>query len=154
MSADHGQLRRDFGLRTIRLGRRWRAIVDGHTSQFGLTAALCRPLYHLGKLGDGVRARDLADALDMEPPSLGELIDRLAEQGLVERRDMPEDRRCKALHLTPRGLAMYRRIAGVVSTVGADLTAGISDEDLAACLRVFAQIERNVEALAMAGRDA
>ncbi|WP_158240786.1 MarR family winged helix-turn-helix transcriptional regulator [Telmatospirillum siberiense] len=154
MSADLGQMRRDFGLRTIRLGRHWRAIVDGETSCFGLTASSCRPLFHLGKLGDGVRPKDLADALDMEPSSLGELIDRLEEQGLVQRRDAPGDRRCKTLHLTESGQEMYRRIAGVVSSVGEHLTAGISDADLAACLRVFAQIERNVETLSGAGRKA
>lgn len=154
MSADSARSRHDFGLRTIRLGRHWRAIVDAQTSRFGLTAASCRPLFHLGKLGDGVRPKDLAEALDMEPPSLGELIDRLEEQGLVLRRDAPGDRRSKTLHLTREGLAMYRRIEGVVSSVGEGLTSGISDADLEACLRVFAQIERNVATLSETGHKA
>jgi len=154
MSIDRGQLRRDFGLRTIRLGRRWRAIVDAETARFGLTAASCRPLFHLGKLGDGVRARDLADALDMEPPSLGELLDRLEEQGLVARRGAADDRRCKTLHLTDKGRSLYQRIASVVSEVGEQLTANISDADLSACLRVFEQIESNVRTIAKAGSGA
>lgn len=151
MPSDPGQLRRDFGLRTIRLGRRWRHIMDAEAGRFGLTAASCRPLFHLGKLGDGVRPKDLAEALDLEPPSLGQLLDRLEEQGLVQRRDAPGDRRCKTLHLTGQGQALYRQIAGMVALVGERLTAGISDADLTVCLRVYAQIESNVAEFAGMG---
>lgn len=138
------QLYHDFGVVMIRLGRRWRHITDSEVAKFGLTAATSRPLFHLGKMGEGVRPKDLADALDMEPPSLGQLLDRLEDQGLVQRRDDPEDRRCKTLHLTEAGHAISRQVARIVAQVGESLTEGISEQDLSACLRVFAILEQNV----------
>lgn len=132
--------RRDFGLQTIRVGRHWRQTVDMRLGAFGLTAATWRPLFHLGNLGDGVRLKDLAEALDMERPSLGQLIDRLEREGLVVRRDAPEDRRGKTIHLTEAGRVIYNQTVKTTTEVALALTAGVSDRDLAICLKVFDRI--------------
>ncbi len=136
----HTQIRRDFGLQTIRVGRHWRQAVDTRLRAFGLTAATWRPLFHLGNLGDGVRLKDLAEALDMERPSLGQLVDRLEREGLVTRRDAPEDRRGKTIHLTETGRAIYDQTVKTATEVALALTEAVSDQDLAVCLRVFDKI--------------
>ncbi|MDR3517080.1 MAG: MarR family transcriptional regulator [Azospirillaceae bacterium] len=138
--------RRDFGLSLLRLSRRWRHAVDVGMKQYGLTAATWRPLYHLGRLGDGVRLKDLAEALDMERPSLGQLVDRLEREGMVERRGAPDDRRGKTLHLTKVGWGVYERVAELGNTVAQRLTGAVSDEELALCLSVFERIRVAAEA--------
>ena len=137
--------RRDFGLHSVRLGRRWRNGVDAELSKYGLTASTWRPLYYLGELGDGVRPKDLAEALDIERPSLVQLVDRLVAQDYVERRDAIDDRRSKTLHLTPQGRVIYERTIDVSIAVAQRLTDGISDEDLLFCLKVFDRIIANME---------
>lgn len=137
--------RRDFGLNSIRLGRRWRNAVNSELAAFGLTAATWRPLFYLGALGDGVRPKDLAEALDMERPSLGQLLDRLERQGYVLRRGATDDRRSKTLHLTDEGRRVYERTIETSVTVGERLTQGISEQELAQCLRVFERIEANAD---------
>ena len=47
--------------------------------------------------------RHLAPCLQVDPSAITGLVDRLEAKGLVERRVDPEDRRVKALVLTPRG---------------------------------------------------
>lgn len=136
-------VRRDFGLAAVRLSRIWRNSVDAELSKFGLTASTWRPLFHLGRLGDGVRPKDLAAALDIEPPSVVQLLDRLEVQGHVERRESAEDRRCKTLHLTEKGRAVHARTIDVSTQVAETLTAGISDAELAFCLSLFQRIEAN-----------
>lgn len=135
--------RRDFGLAAVKLSRLWRQTVDSGLGKFGLTASTWRPLYYIGQLGDGVRPKDLAQSLDIEPPSVVQLVDRLEAQGYVERRDSVEDRRGKTLHLTGQGRAVHARTIDVSALVAMDLTDGISDEELTLCLDVFRRIEDN-----------
>ena len=52
---------------------------------------------------DGLRLSDLAHRAGMAPQSIGELVDDLAARGYVERREDPEDRRAKRIHLTQKG---------------------------------------------------
>ena len=132
--------RRDFGLQLLQLGRRWRHAVDMELRTYGLTAATWRPLFHLGNLGDGVRLKDLAEALDMERPSLGQLVDRLERDGFVERRGAPDDRRGKTIHLTASGQDIYGQTVRVATAVAARLTATVNDEELAFCAGVFQRI--------------
>lgn len=132
--------RRDFGLHILRMGRHWRHAVDTQLRDYGLTAATWRPLFHLGNLGDGVRLKDLAEALDMERPSLGQLVDRLEREGLVLRRDAVEDRRGKTIHLTDAGREIYNQTVKVATEVADCLTADVSDEEMAQCARVFNKI--------------
>jgi MarR family transcriptional regulator for hemolysin len=132
-----------FVTSAIHLTRRWRVIMDAEVKRFGLTTATCRPLFYLGELGDGVRPKDLAEALEMERPSLGQLIDRLETHGLVRREDDPHDRRGKTLHLTQAGREIYNLTAGVAARVRGELIEGVTEQDMAACLRVFGRIFDN-----------
>jgi len=135
--------RRELFPGAVLLTRRWRMLLDAEVSRYGLTTATCRPLFYLGELGDGVRPKDLAEALDLERPSLGQLVDRLETQGFILRRDDPEDRRGKTLHLTEKGRELYLTTVKVVADVRARLLEGVSEADLAICLRVFRQIAEN-----------
>ena len=141
----HPLLRRDFGISAVRLGRRWRQSVDNQLRRYGLTASTWRPLFYLGELGDGVRPKDLAEALDMERPSLGQLIDRLERENLVERRSTADDRRGKTIHLTPAGREIYQRTIEVALAVSQRLTAQISDDEIKQCLSVFERIRQAAE---------
>ena len=57
----------DFGFRVARIARRLRQAVDAELRAYGLTDATWRPLAYVGKLGGGVRQKELATALSIEP---------------------------------------------------------------------------------------
>jgi MarR family transcriptional regulator for hemolysin len=62
----------------------------------------------------GLTQHDLAAASEVDASTLVATLDGLEERGLAERRILPEDRRKRAIHLTPAGetaLAGGRRIA-------------------------------------------
>lgn len=134
-----------FVTSAILLTRRWRSIMDAEVKRFGLTSATCRPLFYLGELGDGVRPKDLAEALEMERPSLGQLIDRLEDHGFIRRQDDPNDRRGKTLHLTPAGRLIYERTVEVAEHTRNRLLEGVAEKDMAACMRVFGLIFDNAQ---------
>jgi DNA-binding MarR family transcriptional regulator len=51
----------------------------------------------------GLTQAALARAMGIEKPTMLEVVDKLDRIGLIERRAFPNDRRSRALHLTPRG---------------------------------------------------
>ncbi len=65
--------------------------------------------------------------LDVEPITLGRMIDRLQEAGLVERRADPHDRRAWRLHLTSLGEAKIVALRPTARTLFDDALAGLDD---------------------------
>src|SRR5690242_16397893 len=59
----------------------------------------------------GLSQNEMAAILEVEPISVGRLIDRLEARGLVERRADPMDRRIWRLHLLPAAKPILIEIA-------------------------------------------
>ena len=58
----------------------------------------------------GRSQREIADTLGMQPSRLVALVDQLEQDGLLERRPQPTDRRQYALHLTDKGQELLGEI--------------------------------------------
>jgi len=142
---DDPHQRRDFGLQLLRLGRRWRNVVDGELRQYGLTLATWRALFHLGESGRPVRPKDLADLLEMERPSLTQLLDRLEHQGLIRRTEDPADLRCKTVTLTEQGRAVHRQTVQTSTQVAERLLGAVDDDQLTQVLALFERLSTALE---------
>jgi len=59
---------------------------------------------------EGVSQAEVATWLDIEPIALVRMLDKLHEEGLVERRAHPTDRRVRTLWLTSRAEPVVKRI--------------------------------------------
>src|SRR4029453_11870492 len=112
-----------FGFRVARIARRLRQAVDGELGAYGLTEATWRPLAYVGRLGDGVRQKELAAALGIEGPSLVRLLDSLERRGLIERREDEYDRRARGIHLPQAGHDLAVRVAKVGTEIQLRLLA-------------------------------
>jgi MarR family transcriptional regulator for hemolysin len=66
---------------------------------------------------EGLKQSELADILDLQPISLTRLLDRLAENGLIERRPDPNDRRANRLYLMPAARPLIEQL----TKLGADM---------------------------------
>ena len=78
----------------------------------------------------------LAAALSTDGPYVTVLVDSLEEEGLVERRPHPEDRRAKLVVATERGLAEGRRATAILETPPAALRA-LAPADIDELLRIL-----------------
>ena len=147
VTASTDTARSELGARMFRLSIAWRQRLDVEFKRRdGLTASKWRPLMALGRLGDGVRQKDLAATLQIECPSLVRLLDDLEQHGLIERREDATDRRAKTLHLTVEGLAAYRRLKEIADRFAARTLAGVSDEEFQVCVDVLDRIEARLNA--------
>src|ERR1700730_1751783 len=77
----------------------------------GLTRSQWQVLAYLAN-NEGINQSGLADLLEIEPITLGRIIDKLQTRALIERRPHPSDRRVWLLPLTPAArskVPQYRR---------------------------------------------
>jgi DNA-binding MarR family transcriptional regulator len=106
--------------------QRWMA---ARTQAGGVTAPQSGLLFILG-LRDGVLMGEAGAALDLGPPGISGLVDRMTGANLIERRADPDDGRAWRLWLTPAGrVAMAQSKAGLVE-VNARLTDGFTDAEI------------------------
>ena len=130
----------------LRLTRIYRRAVDKALAAHGLSEARALPVLHIARLGEGLRQGALAEELGIEGPSLVRILDQLCAAGLVERRDDPNDRRAKTLHLSDEGRAMAALVEVRLDALRSSLLAEVADADLTATLRALTRFEAALEA--------
>ncbi len=96
-------------------------------AEFGLTPPQLFALKTLDP-GEPVPMRALAEALHCDSSNVTGLVDGLAAQGLVERREAEHDRRVRMLVVTERGKEVRGRLIEVMSEVPASL-ASLGEDD-------------------------
>ncbi|MEW6450308.1 MAG: MarR family transcriptional regulator [Pseudomonadota bacterium] len=106
------------------VGRLLRTYADQRARLMGMTRAQWSVLLRLER-NEGLIQADLADVLDIQPITLTRLIDRLCDNGLVERRPDPNDRRAKFLFLTPAARPLLDRITTEIEDLSETILAGV-----------------------------
>jgi len=74
----------------------------------------------------GISQTAAATMLDIEPIALVRMLDRLQEEGLVERRAHPTDRRIRTLWLTPFAWPVVERILAINLAIREEACAGLA----------------------------
>lgn len=134
-----------LGMAIGEAARCWRTRLNERLRPLGLSQARWMVLLHLSKRGDGVVQKALAEWLGIEGPTLVRTLDRMTEDGWIERRESPTDRRAKTVHLTGQSCAVIKQINNVAAQLRGELLAGIKPADLEACLRVLRHIKQSAE---------
>lgn len=92
----------------------------------------------------GISQKSLADILEMQPISVGRLIDRLQAAGFIERRPDPADRRAFCLHLTPQADPILKKIKVHANETIRHAMQGISEADQQALFDILARMRTNL----------
>jgi len=116
--------RREFAFLINDVARLLRTLADQRARQFGMTRAQWAVLARL-EHAEGLKQTELAEMLDLQPITLTRLVDRLCDNGLIERRPDPNDRRAKRLYLTPAARPLLDRIDGQVEELAGKVLAGV-----------------------------
>lgn len=92
-------LKRQLITQLIESSRLLRNYIEHRAKSRGTTRAQWIVLFRL-RQQEGLSQVDLAEVMELQPISLVRLLDRLVDQGLLERRPHPTDRRANQLYLT------------------------------------------------------
>jgi MarR family transcriptional regulator, transcriptional regulator for hemolysin len=93
---------------------------------------------------EGVSQAEVAVWLDIEPIALVRMLDKLHEEGLVERRPHPTDRRVRTLWLTPGAQPVVERILDINQAIREDAFAGLAPGTRDAMIAALGSIKDNL----------
>ncbi len=99
----------NVGTMLAQVARLMRRSFDERARSVGVTRPQWQVLSLLSR-HEGINQGGLAEMLEVEPITLGRMIDRLQEAAVVERRPDPADRRAWRLFMTPKGHELIDRI--------------------------------------------
>jgi MarR family transcriptional regulator, transcriptional regulator for hemolysin len=117
-----------FGFLLHDIARLMRKRFDQRARNLNLTRAQWQVLAHLAR-HEGINQAGLAEILEIEPITLGRLVDRMAESGWVERRPHPSDRRARQLYLTAQAEPVFARMRALGDETREEALAGLSQDD-------------------------
>ncbi|KAA1170870.1 MarR family transcriptional regulator [Marinobacter salinexigens] len=79
----------------------------------GMTQGLAAVMMHLELVGEGSSQSEIAQSMEVEQPTLVQLISKLEKQGIIQRKPYPGDRRKSAIYFTAKGKELLTRINSI-----------------------------------------
>ena len=114
---------------------------EQNARDFGLTRSQWQVLAYLAN-NEGINQSGLADLLEIEPITLGRIVDRLQARGLIERHPDPSDRRVLHLTLAARPkLSQLRRLGEVTR---GEALAEVPEADTECLLKTLQTLKANL----------
>ncbi len=141
------ELQPGLGHRLHAVGRAMRRRFERSVRQAGLplTRLQAALLIRIAR-NPGLSQTVVAADLDIEPIALVRMLDRLHEEGLVERRAHPTDRRVRTLWLTPLAWPVVSRILEINLAVREEACAGLSPAARHLLMDTLDHIKDNLDA--------
>ena len=126
---------------------------DKRARMHGMTRAQWAVLARLER-EPGITQSRLAALTDVEPITIGRLVDRLEANGLIERHADRDDRRIWRLTLTRKSAATLRQIAAFRRELHADMAQGLDEASLGTLVGCLQRMRANLTKKKFAGHAA
>ena len=123
--------------------RMMRAYADRQAARYGITRAQWAVLAKVER-AEGLKQSELAEQMEMQPITLTRLIDKLCDNGWIERRGDENDRRVNRLYLKKAARPLLGKLAGLRSELTATALDGIPPADAQRLLAQLETIKENV----------
>ena len=134
---------REIAFTIMDVARLLKTLADQRARQYGMTRAQWAVLFRLDR-SEGLKQSELAEILDLQPITLTRLLDRLAQNGLIERRPDPNDRRANRLFLTPAARPLLERLTELGTEMMGTVLEGLDAKALERLLRDLEHVRENL----------
>ncbi|SDF97746.1 DNA-binding transcriptional regulator, MarR family [Bradyrhizobium brasilense] len=138
-----GSVDTDFLFTLGEVFRLIRVYADKEAARYGITRAQWAVLSKVERQ-EGLKQTELAELLEVQPITLTRLIDKLCDNGWIERRSDENDRRVNRLYLKKAARPLLGKLAGLRSELTATALEGISPTDAHRLLTQLESIKENV----------
>jgi DNA-binding MarR family transcriptional regulator len=117
--------------------------LEQHSRRSGLTRSQWQVLTYLAQ-NEGINQKGLAELLDIEPITLGRIVDKLEALRLIKRNPHPTDRRRWLLHLMPAARSKLQQAGEYGDATRSEALAGVSEEDRQHLLKTLQALKENL----------
>ena len=100
-------------------------LVSAQAVPLGLSPGQPKILEFLAEHGEHEQ-KTIAEYCEIEPATVGTILLRMENAGLIVRRNRPNNRRSLYVSLTPEGEEMARIVQGIFAAAEAQITAGLT----------------------------
>jgi MarR family transcriptional regulator, transcriptional regulator for hemolysin len=139
----HGSVDMNFLFALGEVQRLMRAYADKEAARYGITRAQWAVLAKVERI-EGMKQTELAEQLEMQPITLTRLIDKLCDNGWIERRGDETDRRVNRLYLKKAARPLLGKLAGLKSEITATALEGISPAEAERLVSQLESVKENV----------
>jgi DNA-binding MarR family transcriptional regulator len=136
---DDSSLAHLVGYAASRAAIELRKVFSRHMTPHGLKISEFSILMLVADNGE-VNQKQLGRALDISPPNMAVTLDRMAEQGWIERIRSTSDRRAQNIHLTPSGRALAERTRRIAATMEEPALAVLSRAERALLIELLRKL--------------
>ena len=135
-------IEKNTGFLVVRTARSMKKTLDNNLAGFGITS----PQHHVLSVlndEDGLALSVIGKKVFLDKPAITGLADRMENDGLVERRRCPEDRRVIKLFLTKIGKDILKKYENIVSETDNNLVKVLSRTELTLFREMLDRIWKN-----------
>lgn len=136
-------IEREFAFQIMDVARLLKTYADQRARQFGISKAQWAVLVRIDR-HEGLKQSELAEMLDLQPISLTRVLDRLAENGLIERRPDPNDRRANQLYLKPAARPLLDQLSGLATDMMKTVLEGLDAKTIERTLHDLGLVKDNL----------
>jgi MarR family transcriptional regulator for hemolysin len=116
---------------------------EQNSRRSGLTRSQWHVLTYLAQ-NEGINQARLAELIEVEPITLGRIVDRLEAMGLIKRDPHPTDRRTWLLHLVEAARPKLEQIREFGDVTHEEALAGVSEDDGQRLLKTLEAMKANL----------
>ncbi|MDF1510351.1 MarR family transcriptional regulator [Robertmurraya sp. DFI.2.37] len=113
-------------------------------SNFGITPVQFTILHLLWEK-EGQKSIDIAKRLHLDGSTITPILDRLVQNGLIERRHDPKDRRINLIYLTEKGKELETPLNNTMDEVNHSVIEGFDEEEIKVFKKMLTKLGLNQE---------
>lgn len=119
-------------------------------SEDGISYRQCQILAWLALEGELCQAR-LAELMNVRPPSIVKVLDRMDRDGLIVRRPHASDRRMRMIRPTRKAVPVWKRIVACARRVRRRSEQGLSDSEVVRLRDLIGRVYENLDPARLSG---
>lgn len=117
-----------------------RSYVDSLTGTHGW---VIRYLYE--NRNNDIFQRDIEKTFGVRRSTVTSMLQIMEKNGLITRGSVPYDSRLKKITPTEKALELHRQISSEIDAIEAELSAGLSEEEIASFIATIEKIKKNLQ---------
>ena len=127
-----------------------RTVFDRRVRRLGFTRSQWLVLRRLGRQ-PGASQSKLAEMMEVEKATAGRLIDKLEENGWLERRPDEADRRINRIYMTQKGQSVHDAIGPISEAMVEEELSGLTRQEREQLTDLVINVKRRLQEMALNG---